>query len=128
LKILRLDRKQVEAGNWRKGKGCPKCFNSGYLGREAVVELINVDRPVRDAIHEGTTTQLDRFLTEDNYVSFRTSAIEKVLTGVTTVEEVLRVIPHSAFAVHPKSAVPDTKVVTNGNGHHPELHLVKYQP
>jgi general secretion pathway protein E len=127
LRTLGLDRKQADAGNWRKGKGCPKCFNSGYMGREAIVELINVDRPVRDAIHEGTTTQLDRFLHEGNYASFRTGAIEKVMSGVTTVAEVLRVIPHSAFAVPSKPSIIETKANSNGNGHHQELHLVKYQ-
>ncbi|PSB02037.1 GspE/PulE family protein [Merismopedia glauca] len=128
LNILGLDRKQADSGNWRKGKGCPKCFNSGYMGREAIVELINVDRTVRDAIHEGTTIQLDRYLNDNNYVSFRTAAIEKVMSGITTVQEVLRVIPHSAFTVAPKPPVLETKVSTNGHNHHPELHLVKYQP
>lgn len=112
LRILGLDRQQAEGGNWRKGKGCPKCFNSGYLGREAIVELINVDRSVRDAIHQGMTTDVERFLNEDNYASFRSAAIEKVLDGATTVEEVLRVIPYSAFAPTAKPPIA-TATVTN---------------
>lgn len=132
LRVLGMDRKQAATGQWRKGKGCPKCFNSGYLGREAIVELINVDRTVRDAIHSGTTVQLDRFLNDDNYASFRTAAIEKVMSGVTTVEEVLRVIPHSAFTAVPKPPLPEPKTNGNGNGngngHNGELHLLKYQP
>lgn len=95
LKVLGLN-KQIP-DTWRRGRGCSACFNSGYLGREAIVELLNIDDTVREIIYEGTMTQLHRYLKEINFASFRTAAIEKVTTGLTTVEEVLRVIPHSAL-------------------------------
>jgi general secretion pathway protein E len=134
LKILGLDRKQAASGKWLQGKGCSKCFNSGFMGREALVEIINVDRTIRDAIHEGTTVQLDRFLSDRNYASFRAAALEKVMSGVTTVSEVLRVIPHSAFVTASKPAVSQVPPPTNfngngngnGNGHQSEIRLVKY--
>jgi type II secretory ATPase GspE/PulE/Tfp pilus assembly ATPase PilB-like protein len=68
------------------------------LGREAIVELLNVDDTVRQLIHEGTITQLHRYLSQINFGSFRVAAIEKVTTGVTTLTEVLRVLPHSALS------------------------------
>lgn len=83
---------------WRRGRGCSNCFNSGYLGREAIVELLNVDDTVRQLIYEGTMTQLHRYLGQSNFESFRVAAIEKVTTGVTTLTEVLRVLPHSALS------------------------------
>lgn len=89
------------ASRWRKGRGCSRCFESGYLGREAIVELLDIDDRVREIIYEGTITQLHRYLREINFASFRTAAIEKVTNGLTTVEEVLRVIPKSAL--HNKS-------------------------
>ncbi|MBW4575364.1 MAG: GspE/PulE family protein [Aphanothece sp. CMT-3BRIN-NPC111] len=98
LQVLGLVRKEANLDSWRRGKGCSQCFNSGYLGREAIVELLNVDETVREIIYEGTMTQLHRYLKEINFVSFRMSAIEKVTTGVTTVEEVLRVLPGSTFS------------------------------
>lgn len=88
---------QASAVNWRKGRGCSRCFNSGYQGREAIVELLDIDNRVRELIYEGTMTQLHRYLREVNFASFRIAAIEKVTTGLTTVEEVLRVIPKSAL-------------------------------
>ncbi len=97
LKVLGLERSQANIGAWRHGKGCSKCFNSGFLGREAIVELLNVDQTVRRLIYEGTMTQLNHYVNESNFASFRTAAIEKVTTGVTTVTEVLRVIPQSAL-------------------------------
>jgi type II secretory ATPase GspE/PulE/Tfp pilus assembly ATPase PilB-like protein len=84
-------------GGWRKGRGCDKCFNSGYLGREAIVELLDIDDRVREIIYEGTMTQLHHYLQEMNFASFGVAARQKVTTGVTTVEEVLRVLPRSAF-------------------------------
>ncbi len=84
-------------GKWRIGRGCSNCFNSGYSGREALVELLDVNDTVRELIYEGTMTQLQRYLKKNGFVSFRTAAIEKVTQGVTTVEEVQRVLPRSAL-------------------------------
>ncbi len=82
---------------WRIGRGCSNCFNSGYSGREAIIELLDVDDQVRELIYEGTMTQLQRYLKQNGFVSFRTAAIEKVTQGITTVEEVQRVLPRSAL-------------------------------
>jgi general secretion pathway protein E/type IV pilus assembly protein PilB len=103
LKVLGLELAQANPELWRQGQGCSKCFNSGYLGREAIVELLNVDDMVRQIIYEGTLTQLHHYLSEINFNSFRLAAIEKVTTGVTTVTEVLRVLPHSALYRKSKS-------------------------
>ncbi len=97
LKVLGLDLEEAKPESWRRGRGCPKCFNSGYMGRKAIIELLNVDDTVRQIIYEGTMTQLHRYLGEINFDSFRKAAIEKVTTGITTVTEVLRVLPHSAL-------------------------------
>lgn len=82
---------------WRIGRGCSNCFHSGYSGREAIVELLDVDDTVRELIYEGTMTQLQRYLKQNGFVSFRTAAIEKVTQGITTVEELQRVLPRSAL-------------------------------
>ncbi|WP_413176312.1 GspE/PulE family protein [Anabaena azotica] len=102
LRKLGLEPTPATTKAWKKGRGCPQCFNSGYLGREAIVELLDIDDRVRELIYEGTMTQLNRYLQEINFVSFRMSAVQKVTTGVTTIEEVLRVLPHTVFA-HPHS-------------------------
>lgn len=97
IKILGLDNQQIQQANWRKGRGCSHCFQSGYLGREAIVELLEVDDQVREIMYDGTITQLHRYLQKVGFMSFRSAAIEKVLAGITTLEEVLRVLPRSAF-------------------------------
>ena len=97
MKVLGLKPTQAHPEAWRQGRGCSKCFHSGFLGREAIVELFNVDQAVRQIIYEGSMTQLHHYINEANFDSFRSAAIEKVTTGVTTVAEVLRVIPQSAL-------------------------------
>ena len=94
---LNVDPKRIDTSQWRRGKGCNMCFESGYLGREAIVELLDVDDTIREIIYDGTMTQLHRYLKKIKFASFRIAAIEKVALGVTTVEEVLRVLPYSSL-------------------------------
>jgi general secretion pathway protein E/type IV pilus assembly protein PilB len=98
LDLLGLELKNVKTDSWRKGRGCSNCFNSGYSGREAIVELLAVDDRIREIIYEGTLTELHRYLHETGFLSFRIAAIEKVTTGATTVEEIQRVLPRSSLA------------------------------
>ncbi len=88
----------THAQTWRKGRGCDRCFQSGYLGREAIIELLDVDDTVREIIADGTTPQLQRHLQDAGFVSFRQAAIQKVATGITTLEEIRRVLPYSALS------------------------------
>jgi hypothetical protein len=48
-------------------------------------------------IYEGTITQMNRYLNEIDFNSFRLAAIDKLNSGITTTEEVLRVLPRSAL-------------------------------
>lgn len=98
LKLFGLKRDQIDTSAWRKGKGCGRCFQSGYLGREAVIELLNVDDTVRRLIYEGTFPQLQQHLYQNRFESFRSAALAKVMSGVTTVDEVRRVLPYSALS------------------------------
>ena len=102
LKTLGLGREQMHMGNWQQGRGCSMCFNSGFLGREAVVEIIDVDQRVREIIYEGTMTQMHRYLREIDFASFRKAVIAKVTSGLTTLPEVLRVLPRSSLGVNSK--------------------------
>lgn len=97
LNFLGIPPAQANLHNWRKGEGCPQCFHTGYLGREAVVEVLNVDDRIRQIIYDGSMTDLQSYLQDSEFTSFRVAAIAKVLQGVTTVEEIKRVLPHNTF-------------------------------
>lgn len=102
LHSLGLERESVDLSRWRKGKGCKRFYNTGYLGREAVVELLDVDSKIQELIYGGTTHQLQTYLYEIDYESFRKGAISKLVTGVTTLEEIFRVLHRNALN-HPHS-------------------------
>lgn len=94
---LGLQASKVDTSRCQIGRGCKQCFGSGYLGREAVVEMVEIDDTIREIIHEGNTPDLRHYLQEIDFMSFRKAAVEKVLSGATTCDEVSRVLPHSAL-------------------------------
>lgn len=97
LQLLGLVAGEVDLSTWRRGKGCAACFDSGYLGREAIVEVLDIDDRIRELIYDGTMSQLHKYLQQNEFPSFGIAAREKVIQGITTVEEALRVLPRSAF-------------------------------
>lgn len=104
LKSLGLQKNQLDLSTWKKGKGCKNCFESGYLGREAIIEVLDIDDTARELIYEGSLTQLRHYLQKIDYQSFKKSAIEKINAGITTIEEVRRVLPYSFFSSKHKTA------------------------
>ncbi len=78
-----------------KGKGCPNCFHTGYRGRTAVFEMLEITSKVRAMIsRRAGRDEIEAELKkpESGFVSLRKNALRLVLEGVTTGEEVLRVI------------------------------------
>ena len=78
-----------------RGKGCPNCFNTGFRGRTAVVEVMTLNSKLRRLIADGAP----RAAIEDElhkpgsgFVSLRESAINLARQGVTTAGEILRVV------------------------------------
>jgi len=77
-----------------RGKGCPDCFNTGYRGRIAVFEILQINAKIRAIIGSGGTRKEieDELATEgDNFVSLWQNAMRLVNEGTTTIDEVLRV-------------------------------------
>ena len=97
LQILGLDLTTAHRHSWQQGRGCDRCFNTGYLGREAIVELIDINDTIRQIVYEGTITHMNSYLSEVGFDSFRLAAINKVTSGITTVAEVQRVLPRSSL-------------------------------
>ena len=78
-----------------RGKGCPKCFDTGYRGRTGVFEIFSLNIKVRRMIAKGAGREaIEEALTDPNsgFVSLRQNALALIAQGVTTSEEVLRVI------------------------------------
>ena len=80
---------------WYHGTGCPSCFNRGYRGRAAVFEMLVIDRKVRNLIYNQagrTAIEAELKNPENGFVSMQQNALRLVREGVTTAEEVRRVI------------------------------------
>lgn len=76
----------------RKGRGCSACGNTGYRGRLAIHELLPVDRELKDLIlNRASGNDIRDYMQQSGYNTLLQDGLQKVLQGVTTTEEVLRV-------------------------------------
>jgi type IV pilus assembly protein PilB len=75
-----------------KGAGCRTCSNTGYKGRIALYEVMPFSEPLKELVLQGASTaELKAEAIRQGMKSLRMSGIQKLLEGITTVEEVLRV-------------------------------------
>jgi type IV pilus assembly protein PilB len=75
-----------------KGAGCRTCSNTGYKGRIAIYEVMPFIEPLKELVLQGASTaELKAESIRQGMKSLRMSGIQKLIEGVTTVEEVLRV-------------------------------------
>ena len=90
---LRLKDYDLEKIHVYQGKGCPRCGNTGYAGRVAVAEVIDVNDKIRDVIvNNPNALTMDTIIASQDFLSIRQDGIIKVLQGLTTMEEVFRVM------------------------------------
>jgi type IV pilus assembly protein PilB len=88
LAKLGLDR----AARYVRGRGCEHCARTGYRGRTGIFELLEVNSEIRKTILEGRdAAEVKRLAISTGMIPLRSDAKEKVMEGVTTVEEVIRV-------------------------------------
>ena len=82
---------------WYVAAGCRACDGTGYLGRTGVYELLPVDDATRDAIATGASSvQVAAIAGRCGYRSMREDARAKVLEGITTYDEIVRVVAWEA--------------------------------
>jgi type II secretory ATPase GspE/PulE/Tfp pilus assembly ATPase PilB-like protein len=73
-----------------RGIGCEKCKQLGYKGRAGIFEIFCVDDEVRHMInHRCTTVELRKRAREMGMRTLREDGIRKVLSGMTTADEVI---------------------------------------
>jgi len=80
-------------GVFYKGKGCIACGNSGYKGRIAVQEVLRIDDNIREMIlQRKPSTDIKEYAVKNGTITLLQDAINKAKKGITTLEEVIRVI------------------------------------
>ena len=92
-----LERLGVDPLDWHgatlmHGVGCDRCRRTGYRGRLGIFELMMIDEPARRGITaRATASELKQIAAARGMTTLRDDGVDKVLTGQTSVEEVLRV-------------------------------------
>ncbi len=91
LRSLGIDGKPQKSLLFSRGKGCRRCRETGYYGRTAICEMLEMKAPIRKAILNGADIEtLRQVALELGMTTLRESGLQKVREGITTPEEVLR--------------------------------------
>lgn len=94
------DRFGADCEDYKKGdkppliytaKGCDNCNHTGYLGRTGIYELIVIDEELQEMIHEGAAEHQMEQVARKLTPSIRADGVQKILAGITSIEEVVRV-------------------------------------
>jgi type IV pilus assembly protein PilB len=76
-----------------KAEGCHKCAKTGYRGRLALHEVMPVSETIeRMAVERSTTAEITKIAHAEGMMSLRDDGLEKVRQGVTSLDEILRVV------------------------------------
>jgi type IV pilus assembly protein PilB len=88
---LGLDPGDIQ-GPWYRSKGCAACMGIGYRGRTGVFELLEMDEKTRILVMEGgTAEQIKNHARKGSMGTLREDALQKVGSGITSLEELFRV-------------------------------------
>ncbi len=83
----------LDSVTFYRGRGCEKCLHTGYRGRTGAFELMQINDPIREKILKRSPSHAIRQeALEAGMTTLRQDAMQKILEGITTMEEALRVI------------------------------------
>jgi len=86
-----LTAEQTKDIDFKKGKGCVHCDNTGYSGRTGIFEIIEVNSEIRKLIFAGENQDVIREAAiRNNMHSLHASGIDKMKQGLTTISEVVK--------------------------------------
>jgi len=84
---------QASRAKVSKGKGCPKCNNSGYKGRMGVYEILNITKTIKEAIlKKATTPELREIAVKEGFRAMQDMGREMIMSGDLNFREYERVL------------------------------------
>jgi type IV pilus assembly protein PilB len=90
---LELDLGEHRDLRLHRGLGCPACFQTGYLGRTGIFEIMLIGEELRDLIFQQIPRDVLRRVAVDlGMRTLKQSAVDKIIEGTTTLEEAYRVV------------------------------------
>lgn len=92
LAPLHLDNKPETELELKMGKSCQQCRHTGYLGRTGIFEVLPMSERLGEiANRQGSLAELQKAASAEGMQTLQQSAVDKMLRGITTFEEVIRV-------------------------------------
>jgi general secretion pathway protein E len=92
LKSIGITMDQFQTSTIFKAKGCENCLDTGYKGRTSIFEIMLLDSQLKSIILKTyDSNQIKNEALKLNMVTLRMDGIQKVLSGISTIEEILRV-------------------------------------
>jgi len=92
LRLYNLDARYFEGATLFTSGGCPKCLNTGYRGRGALMEVLVVDDAIRQLILKNVNAStLAEKAVQRGMMTLRMVGLEKVKQGISSMEEILSV-------------------------------------
>ena len=93
LTQLGISSEQASRAKVFKGKGCNKCNDSGYKGRMGIYEILNVTKPIKEAIlSKATTPEIKKIAIEEGFRTMQDMGREMILSGDLNFREFDRVL------------------------------------
>lgn len=90
LTTMGITREQAQAGNIHQPIGCNQCNQKGYIGRTMIAELLVVNDEIRSLIMQRKDgSSIRKAAVNNGMKTFRDHGIQKILAGVTTIEELV---------------------------------------
>jgi type IV pilus assembly protein PilB len=89
---LGMTQEQAETCQQMKGRGCQTCNNTGYKGRVALYEVMPFIDPLKELVLQGASAaEIKTEMIRNGINSLRLAGINKIVEGMTTPEEIIRV-------------------------------------
>jgi general secretion pathway protein E len=92
LQSIGITSEKVQGKKIYRGRGCPECLHTGYKGRMGIFEFMILDDAIKNLILRTTDANaIKRKAVENGMLTVRDDGAQKVIDGITTIEEVVRV-------------------------------------
>jgi type IV pilus assembly protein PilB len=92
LRDMGFTEEQAATATVMKGLGCATCSNTGYKGRVALYEVMRFSEDLKERVLQGASSaELKAEAIKKGMITLRMSGIRKVIEGMTTPEEIMRV-------------------------------------
>lgn len=93
LRRLNFPMEDMDSIKFYRPKGCPKCNGTGYKGRVGVYEVMVLSPTIKDlCVRRATADEVKRVAIAEGMKTLQQDGFEKVRAGITSLEEVMRVI------------------------------------